>query len=279
MRNRATFPSRFPLVLWSVAALLGAAAAPICAGGQISVLSSVVEEHTAGPGERYSGRIAIANPGSAPETVRLYQTDYRFAADGTSYFDTPREGVRSNASWITLQATQVTVPPKSTVNVGYTVATPMVDSLRGTYWSAIMVEAATKPAIVTPEGAAKWQVGLGTVIRYAIQVATHIGASGTRSVRFVGTAAVQTPSGSSAIEVDVHDVGERGYRPVLWIEVYDEQGVLRAKSKQSRGLLYPGTSLRQHFDLGTLAGGRYKAVIFADTGEDSVYAAQYTLIF
>jgi hypothetical protein len=271
--------SRSIWMFWSAASLLGAAASPRPAGAQISVLSSVVEEHTAGPGERYSGRIAIANPGSTPQTVRLYQTDYRFASDGTSYFDAAGGSARSNALWIALQATQVTVPPKSTVNVGYTVATPLVDSLRGTYWSAIMVEAATKPPIVTPEGSAKGQIGLGTVIRYAIQVATNIGASGTRSVRFAGTGAVQTPSGSSAVEVDVHDIGERGYRPVLWIEVYDEQGVLRAKSKQSRGLLFPGTSLRQHFDLGTLAAGKYKAVIFADTGEDSVYAAQYTVIF
>ena len=61
--------------------------------------------------------------------------------------------------------------------------------------------------------------------------------------------------------------------------MYDANGALRAKAKQSRGLLYPGTSLRQHFDLGALPAGTYKAVVFADTGEDSVFATQYTITF
>jgi len=98
-------------------------------------------------------------------------------------------------------------------------------------------------------------------------------------VKFAGTGAAETPEGTAAVDLDVQDVGERGYRPVLWIEVYDSKGVLRAKAKQSRGLLFPGTSLHQRFDLGKLPSGTYKAVIFADTGEDSVYAAQYTVIF
>ena len=61
------------------------------------------------------------------------------------------------------------------------------------------------------------------------------------------------------------------------MEVYDAQGGLKAKADQTRGLLYPGTSLHQHFELGKLPPGTYKAVIFADTGEDSVFATQFTI--
>ena len=61
--------------------------------------------------------------------------------------------------------------------------------------------------------------------------------------------------------------------------MYDSAGVLRAKGKQVRGLLYPGTSLRQHYDLGTLPSGTYKALIFADTGVEPVFASQITLVF
>src|SRR5437016_4124563 len=109
-------------------------------GAQIAVLSTVVEEHTAVPGERYGGHITISNPGSNAETVRLYQTDYQFESDGTSKFDAPGQNLRSNASWIALQATQVTVPAGTTMDVPYTIVVPTRDSLRGTYWSAIMVE-------------------------------------------------------------------------------------------------------------------------------------------
>lgn len=257
---------------------LVSSAAAVRLPAQISVLSSTVEEKTAAPGEAYAGRVTIQNTGTTAETVRLYQTDYQFSADGTSDFDAAGRHARSNAPWISLQSSQVTVLPGTSVNVPYTVSVPSSDTLRGSFWSVIMVEGAMKPAAASSDEHGKAQLGLGTVIRYAVQVATHIGPSGTRAVKFTKAGVVPSDS-SAAIELDVNDVGERAYRPVLWVEVYDAEGNLRAKAKQSRGLLYPGSSLRQHFDLGKLAPGTYKAVIFADTGEDSVYASQYTIVF
>ena len=245
---------------------------------QIAVLSNTVEERVAAPGEAYAGRITIQNSGSSAETIRLYQTDYRFSADGTSNFDAAGKQTRSNAAWISLQSPQVTVPPGSTVSVPYSVNVPASDTLRGSFWSVIMVEGATKPANVAAPQHGRVEVGLGTVIRYAVQVATHIGTSGARAVKFTKAGAVASDS-SAAIELDVNDVGERAYRPVLWAEVYDASGAIRGKAKQSRGLLYPGSSLRQHFEFGKLPSGTYKAVIFADTGEDTVYASQYTIVF
>ena len=163
--------------------------------------------------------------------------------------------------------------------VPYAVVVPQDDSLRGTYWSLIMVEGAPTEPSGTGSAAGKPAMAVGAVMRYAIQLATHIQNTGTRTVQFSSAAAAKTTEGGAALDVDMLNTGERGYRPTLWVEVYDAAGTLRAKAKQARGLLYPGTSLHQHFDLGTLASGTYKAVIFADTGEDSVFATQYTISF
>jgi hypothetical protein len=248
--------------------------APAVARAQISVLSNTVEERIAGPGERYTGTIIIANASSEPQTARIYQTDYVFAANGTSDFRDPGTTGRSNASWITPQMTRVVVPANGRVVVPYTVAVPQADSLRGTYWSTIMVEGATAEA---KAGDSRPAVNLGSVVRYAIQVATHLQLTGTRAVKFIDAGVSRTQDGQASFDVDVQDVGERGYRPTLWVEIYDANGVLQAKAKQSRGLLYPGTSLRQHFALGKLAPGAYKAVLFADTGDEAVIAAQYNI--
>jgi hypothetical protein len=260
--------------LCAIAALL----APVAVHAQIAVLSSTVEEQTVIPGESYRGSIVVSNQSNQPQVARIYQTDYRFASDGTAHYDEPNTSARSNASWIALQATHVVVPANAQVTIPYSVTAPQSDSLRGTYWSLIMVEGApTEPS--SASASAKPAVAVGAVMRYAVQVATHIRNSGSRTVKFTSPGAAKTASGSAALDVDMTDTGERGYRPTLWVEVYDAQGVLRAKAKQTRGLLYPGTSLHQHFDLGTLASGTYKAVVFADTGEDSVFATQYTINF
>ena len=123
------------------------------------------------------------------------------------------------------------------------------------------------------------QIGVGAVMRYAVQVATHIRASGTRKVSFVNSRFLTNADSTQSFEVEVRNAGERAYRPALWIEVYDEQGALKVNARQERGLLYPGTSLKQTFALGKLARGSYRAVVFADSGEDAVFASQYTLKF
>jgi hypothetical protein len=249
--------------------------APAASRAQIAVLSSTVEEKIAAPGEKYTGTIVIANQSAQPQVARIYQTDYSFAADGTAHYDDAGSSKRSNARWITPQASRVVVPPNSQVAVPYSVAVPLGDSLRGTYWSMVMVEGAPVEPGTPSDG--KPAVAIGAVMRYAVQLATHIRNSGTRTVQFASAAAGKSPDGAAALDLDVTNTGERAFRPALWVEVYDAQGVLRGKAKQQRGLLYPGTSLHQHFDLGTLPSGTYKAVVFADTGEDSVIATQYTV--
>jgi hypothetical protein len=279
MRRRPLAPlaPRAPLALLAArAAALVLLALPAGARAQIALLSSTVRENSAAPGSRYSSSIVIANPGDRPVTVRLYQTDYSFNADGTSEFGEPGSVARSNAAWISLQSARVVIRGGAQVTVPYSVLVPPSDSLRGTYWSAVMVEPVNdESARLAAEG--QRGVAIGSITRYAVQVATHIQSTGTRVVRFDRAKAGRADDGAATLDVDVLDAGERGYRPTLWIEIYDAQGALRAKARQARGLLFPGTSLHQHFALGALPAGTYKAVLFADTGDDAVFASQYTI--
>ncbi|HEV8410767.1 MAG TPA: hypothetical protein VGQ30_09680 [Gemmatimonadaceae bacterium] len=267
--------SRRPNKSLAIFAVALALSAPVAARAQIAVLSSTVEEKTAGPGEKYTGTIVVANSSSTPQAARIYQTDYRFAFDGTAHYDDPGTTPRSNASWISTQLSRVVIPPNSQVSVPYSVAVPTGDSLRGTYWSLMMVEGT--PVEPPAANGAKPAVSLGAVMRYAVQLATHIRNTGTRTVEFSAPQATKAANGTALLDVNMTDTGERAFRPTLWVEVYDAQGVLKGKGKQTRGLLYPGTSLHQHFELGVLPPGTYKAVIFADTGEDSVFATQFVI--
>src|SRR5215467_1343073 len=132
-------------VLATLALALGA---PHRAGAQLAVLSNLVEERSASRGERYAGRITVRNTTSQPQTARIYQTDFRFAADGTSHTDDPGSSPRSNAPWIHPQMTRLSLPPGAEISVPYTVDVPASDSLRGTYWSMIMIEGTGTPAAI-----------------------------------------------------------------------------------------------------------------------------------
>ena len=260
-----------------VRALLGAPllAVPLQAGAQIAVVGNAVDEHEAGPGQRYVSSITVRNLTAEPQPVRIYQTDYRFSADGTSNFDSAGTVARSNAAWIRPSASSVTIPPMADVVLSYAVTVPAIDSLRGTYWSTIMVEG--QPRL--PPQARRGQIGLGAVFRYAVQVATHLPTAGTRKVRLTRRGLLTDSTGARVLDVVVENTGERAYRPNLWVELYDGRGTLRKRIEQQRGLLYPGTSVKQRFSFGALPAGVYKALVFADTGDDTVSAAQYKLTF
>jgi hypothetical protein len=249
-------------------------ATPRRANAQIAVVGNAVDEHEAGPGQRYVSSITVRNLTAEPQPVRIYQTDYRFSADGTSNFDSAGSVARSNAAWIKPSASSITIPPMADVVLNYEVTVPAIDSLRGTYWSAIMVEG--QPRL--PPQAARGEIGLGAVFRYAVQVATHLPTAGSRKVR-ITRQGFRTESGVRVFDIVVENTGERAYRPNLWIELYDARGVMRKRIEQQRGLLYPGTSLKQRFSFGALPAGVYKALVFADTGDETVSAAQYSLTF
>lgn len=253
------------------------AVAPGTLRAQIAVVGSTVEERVAAPGESYSGAIVVRNLTQQDQPVRIYQTDYLFYADGTSHFDTIGTARRSNGRWVTPTVRSLLVAPGSEMTVTYTVKVPANDSLFGTYWSAIMVEGA--PTEAGRPSAGRPQVGIGAVVRYAVQVATHIRDGGSRKVSFASSRFLTNADSTQSFELEVKNEGERAYRPALWIEVYDEQGTLRANARQERGLLYPGTSLKQTFGLGKLPTGTYRAIVFADSGEDTVFASQFTLRF
>jgi hypothetical protein len=250
-------------------------AAPLRAHAQIAVIGNTIDEHTASAGQRYEGTIIVRNLTPQSQPVRIYQTDYSFFSDGTSRFDSAGTTPRSNARWITPSATSLTIPPSADVTLTYTVALPSVDTLRGTYWSAVMIEGAP----TAPPSTAARQVGIGAVIRYAVQVATHLPVTGSRTVRLTKEAFVPDTAGTRRLDMVVQNAGERAYRPALWVELYDANGTLRTRLEQQRGLLYPGTSVTQRFTFGNLPAGDYKAVVFADTGDDAVFAAQYKLTF
>jgi hypothetical protein len=256
-------------------ALLTTPAASLRAGAQIAVLGNTVEEHTASLGESYEGTIVIRNATALAQPVRVYQTDYLFHADGTSAFATPGSTSRSNARWITPSTGSLVLPPSGELTISYVVKVPNVQTLGGTYWSSIMVEAAPTAAPAASRG----KVGLSAVLRYAVQISTQIRETGKRSVNFTNQRFVADKDGAQSLVVDVVNNGERAYHPLLWVELYDASGVLKNRVKQQRGLLYPETSLRQTFTLGALPHGTYKALVFADIGEDAISAGQYQLKF
>lgn len=253
------------------------AAAATQAHAQITVLGNGVEEHAAQPGETYSGTLRLRNEGRQAEEARVYLSDYSFAADGRTVYAPAGSLPRSSARWIAVSPSHVRIAPGGEATVGYTVTVPAGTAASGTFWSLVMVEGVAHGSPESTAGgrAARVRLGVQPSIRYAVQIATTLGSAAPR-VSFV-SARAYAAGGGKVLELELANAGEVAYRPEIRVELFDEAGRKAGAFTSRRGLLYPGTSLRQTFDLGTVPAGTYQALVVADAGGDQVYGAQYRL--
>ena len=240
----------------------------------LSISSGLTIEETVIPGQRIEGVITLQG-GADFETVRLYQTDYLFYADGSNIYGDPGSVPRSNAAWVSIYPKEVTIPPETHVTVHYQILVPETVS-QGTYWSLIMVEPYIPPTPAPEAEEGKAKIGIRSVICYGIQIVTHIGDSGTRELKIVDRALSQDGQ-NIILSLDIENTGERWLIPALRAEIYDESGNLVDKKDGDKYRIYPGTSVREKVNLGSLGKGKYKVLVVLDNGDQYVWGAQYTV--
>jgi len=251
----------------------------VTAHDKASAVGELTRESTAQIGGTYRGTIVLRNSGEDPQELKLYQTDYLFFCDGTNRYGEPGKLKRSNADWVTFSPRQLTTPPEGRAVVNYTVEVPEDKSLTGTYWSILMVELIGKDSpesAVAPEDG-RVRVGVRQVVRYGIQMVTHIGDTGSPKPRFIGTKLLAKKEGGRVLQVDLGNEGDRWMKPLLWVELFNEEGRSLGKFQGGQLRIFPGTSVRYQVDLSDVPEGQYKALVVGDAGGDNVFGARYSL--
>lgn len=251
------------------------------AASQISVRSPLSDDRIVQPGSSYEGAILIRNETAELQEVKVYQTDYSFHGDGTNEYGEPGSASRSNASWIQFAPHHLTIPPGETVPVHYEVAVPKNESgeLHGTYWSMLMVEAIPResPESTLSEQEEEQRYGVRQIMRYGIQVATHLPDNETAQLDIDDPGLISDPTVGPTLEFTVENQGSSLLQPDVWIDLYDVDGNSFGRVDGSRNRIYPDTSVRQRIALGSLERGTYKAMVFVDAAEGGVFGAEYDL--
>lgn len=250
---------------------------PSAVRAQVGIVNGLTQEKICAPGEAFESYIRLKNNGPKDETIKIYQTDYTFTADGKSFYEAPGRLVRSNAAWISVGSKQVTVPGLATMDVKYSCKVPADANLVGTYWSIIMFEV-LPPAQRAKGGASNKEIvfGVSQVMRYGVQIVTHFGETGKRSLKFLKTEMLEDKD-RKTLQVDVENNGERWLRPFSYVELFTEKGEPAGKFDGERWRIFPGSSARFKFDVSALHAGSYNALIVFDNKDVSVFGAQVKL--
>ena len=241
-------------------------------------MGPLVQEHPLQPGREAIGSFEVYNPEDRPQEVKIYQTDHFPHADGGTAVRGTRQAAPLQCPLDHLHSAAPGPAAHEKVKISYTVRAPNDTSLRGTYWSVLMVEAVPESSPESVLGDPQQpQVAIRQVLRYAIQVISHVGTGATRELRFSRIRLLQETD-KRVLAVEMDNTGEQMLIGQLWTELYDGTGKLVTRLEGEPKRLYPGASALFTVDLVGLQEVTYKALVVVDCGGDDVFGASVNLV-
>lgn len=253
---------------------------PYFAEAGVSIVGELTHEKSAKVDGTYSGIIFVRNTGETQQEVKVYQTDYLFFQDGINIYGEPGKDPRSNAKWITFSPNLMTIPTKEKAEIQYTVKLPDDNTLKGTYWSMLMIEGIAKGSLeseIAPPKKDEIKASVKTVFRYGIQMVTNISDTGVRKLKFMEIKTMKEKDKVNLL-IGIENIGERLLRPSLYTELYDDKGNYIGKFDGGQLRTYPGTSVKFNVDMSQVPEGKYKAMIIVDCGGDDLFGMPYDLV-
>lgn len=247
---------------------------PLISIASIEIEGSLRHIHKGIQGENYKGEIKIFNSDKVDQEVKVYQTDLLYNYEGLTFYEDPITHKRSNAGWIKYSPKTVIVKAGETIYIQYEISIPNADTIKGTYWSVIMVEGVNQ---IDPDQVG--QMNINTVTRYAVQMITEIENIGIGKLEFLEPILIKEDS-SLFLAVDIVNKGDHYIVPNVTIEFFNEKGESVKKVTASKKGLFPSTSNRYRFNLEGIEGEiTYQTTIIAAGDDEDVFGLEYTLFF
>uniref|UniRef100_UPI00321717C3 hypothetical protein n=1 Tax=uncultured Draconibacterium sp. TaxID=1573823 RepID=UPI00321717C3 len=238
----------------------------------IVVLNGLSHENQVQPGETYRGTIEIQNTGANSKQVQVYIKDYWFSFSGENRHDPGGTLKRSNANWISFNPELLTIDSSEVATINFEVKIPDDDTLRGTYWSVLMVEGITPPDVDNINQGVK----INTAVRYAVQIISNVGTNAKSDLEFLGME-LGKQENQNVLHVAIENVGECMLRPEMSLELFDESGNSVGIIKADRRKIFPGTSVLTTLVLEGIKPGNYTGVLIADCGEDRLFGSNLSI--
>ncbi|MBI5207020.1 MAG: hypothetical protein HY934_04430 [Candidatus Firestonebacteria bacterium] len=242
----------------------------------ISVIGELSQKKIVSSGEKSEGIVLLKNTEDNPGKVKIYLTDYLFFADGRSIYGSAGSSPRSNANWISFSPNILDIPANGMATVYYTIQVPEDDSLKGVYWSIIMVEILPN-AVIENNNTDKHLLGIQTILRYGIQIITNINDSGEQNIKFLDKKLILQDN-KNVLQLDIENTGEQMLSPVVWIDLYNSFGKNIGRFESSEKRIFPSCSVRHGIDLSIVPKGKYKASIIVDNKNEYVFGAYYDIL-
>lgn len=225
----------------------------------IAVTSPLLEKIELQNGQVIKKTIKIQNLGRKPVEVKIFLRD-RDLSDGS------RAHPRSNKKWFKLSQNRLTIGPKETRSINYSIQSP-VNTGVGSYWSSIVIApiVSSSKESSAPRTDGKFDVTIRSYTQYVVTVISNIG-EGKASYSF-SAPKIENKLGKKTFSVNINNNGNTHGYFIGRLDVFGQNGVKLASLKGGTGTpvsLLPQANKRIGFSLERLKLGKYKALLTAE---------------
>lgn len=239
----------------------------------IVVLNGLTHNYKVENGQIYKGKIAIQNTGSNPQNVKIFLQDFTYQSNGSMYYTTPHTNEKTNADWIKLNTTFLTLKSKEKTEVYYEITIPNSLNTPGSYWSVIIVE----PVDDVKPSDSKQGINITSIVRYAIQIITDYDSEKIKPDLKFESIKIDKEEGKQILKIAIANQGLIYCKPSASVEIYNKSGQkVGTFSTQAMGLL-PQTSKSFPIDISKIPPDKYNAVIIATDEDENAFALNVEL--
>jgi hypothetical protein len=229
------------------------------------------------PGQTLHDSVVIANLGDAPIQLRVYPVDAITSQhSGVSYqtINDPHTGV---SQWITLEKSEVEIPSKKQVTIGFSVTIPQ-NTISGQHVGGIAVEPKTvEQQVAKPTGSS---IGVTTVTRALTAVQVNVGSDKDNLAFQIGGAQMSTVEGLPTLTLQLQNQGNVMVKPAGTVTMTDASGKTVLNQKLALDTLLPQSSISYPVQAEPPSlPGTYKVAASLDfgSGAPAVYQGEVTV--
>lgn len=232
----------------------------------IVVLNGLTHVYSGNAGDRIEGELILMNTTDLPQQITFKLNDVIFSCETNRFFTDTVSHKQSSLPWFQGSLMDKVLLPKEQFVYKYSIQIPKDQSLKGTYWSALMIEA-TKPV---KEEQLTTNIQMDTKIRYAIGLITHVNQKENVNIDFEAISLNEDIDTVKSLKIGISNTSLFMEGVQLSLEIYDSKGFKVGERKSKREMVFPGACQQYELDISDLEKGEYECILTADSRKEFI---------
>ncbi|WP_339919829.1 hypothetical protein [uncultured Flavobacterium sp.] len=231
----------------------------------VIVYNGLTHVYSGNIGDVIYGEVILVNTSEVEERVTFTLSDAIFSCTTNRIFSQKRTHSNSSNEWFKGDLLDKVLGPKEKFVYKFTIEVPADNSLKGSYWSVLMVNVEEPIS----EKNLSNGVSLNNKVRYGIALITNINEFEEIDIDF-STIELIEDNETKAKHLDVKILNNSVFLEniKLALEIYNKEGNKVYELKTNRSRTFPGFCKDYKFDISSLAKGDYECILIAESREE-----------